>query len=47
VLEGEVTVEGQALGKRDGFGVWDTDTISMKATKDARVLLMDVPMQVS
>jgi redox-sensitive bicupin YhaK (pirin superfamily) len=47
VLEGEVNVEGQALGKRDGFGIWDTDTISISASKDARVLLMDVPMQIS
>lgn len=44
VLEGEVSINGQALGKRDGFGVWDTDQISVKADTDAKVLLMDVPM---
>ncbi len=44
VLEGDVAVEGQALNKRDGFGVWDTDQISLKAGSDAKVLLMDVPM---
>lgn len=44
VLEGDVTVEGQALNKRDGFGVWDTDKISLKADSAAKVLLMDVPM---
>ena len=47
VLEGEVQIEGQDLSKRDGFGVWDTDEISIKATKDAKVLLMDVPMQLN
>lgn len=47
VLEGEVTIEGQALSKRDGFGVWDTDKIVIKATKNAKVLFMDVPMQLS
>lgn len=47
VLEGEVTIEGQDLSKRDGFGVWDTDSITVKATKDAKVLLMDVPMQLN
>ncbi len=47
VLEGEVEIEGQALNKRDGFGIWDTEKISIKATKDAKVLLMDVPMQLS
>ncbi|MEL6843619.1 MAG: pirin family protein [Bacteroidota bacterium] len=47
VLEGSVNIEGQNLAKRDGFGVWDTDAITVTATKDARVLLMDVPMQLN
>jgi redox-sensitive bicupin YhaK (pirin superfamily) len=47
VLKGELNVEGQDLGKRDGFGIWDTDTISIQASKDASILLMDVPMQIS
>ena len=47
VLDGEVNIEGQDLSKRDGFGVWDTDTITIKASKDAKVLLMDVPMQLN
>lgn len=45
VLEGNVTINGQKLEKRDGFGVWDADSIEVKADSDARVLLMDVPMQ--
>ncbi len=44
VLEGEVTVNGQKLNKRDGFGVWDTDKLSITADTDAEVLLIDVPM---
>ncbi len=44
VLEGEVSINGQSLEKRDGFGVWDTDQISIKADSNAKVLLMDVPM---
>jgi redox-sensitive bicupin YhaK (pirin superfamily) len=44
VLEGEVDVEGQTLTKRDGFGLWDTDKVSLKANENAKVLLMDVPM---
>lgn len=47
VLEGTVNIEGQDLSKRDGFGVWDTDTIKIKATQDAKILLMDVPMQLN
>ena len=47
VLEGEVTIEGQELSKRDGFGIWDTNSINVKAGKNTRLLLMDVPMQLS
>jgi redox-sensitive bicupin YhaK (pirin superfamily) len=44
VLEGEVTINGQALNKRDGFGVWEVSELTIEATQDAEVLLMDVPM---
>jgi len=44
ILEGEVEIDGQKLGKRDGFGIWDTDSFNCKATIDSRVLLMEVPM---
>ncbi|NJC27171.1 pirin family protein [Neolewinella antarctica] len=46
VLEGEVNIAGQDLSKRDGFGIWDTDSITIKTTDDAKVLLMDVPMEI-
>ncbi|RME98849.1 MAG: pirin family protein [Bacteroidetes bacterium] len=46
VLDGEVKIAGQELGKRDGFGVWDTDQLEIEATKNARLLLMEVPMKV-
>ncbi|TGE23603.1 pirin family protein [Hymenobacter metallicola] len=44
VLEGDVTINGQALHRRDGFGIWDTDTLSIQADSQAQLLLMDVPM---
>ena len=44
ILDGEVEIEEQKLSKRDGMGIWDTDLISVKAIKRARVLLIDVPM---
>ncbi|WNJ21533.1 pirin family protein [Pontibacter sp. G13] len=46
ILEGDVTIEGQSLNKRDGFGVWDTDKMDITADSNARVLLMEVPMGV-
>jgi len=45
VLEGDVTINGQALNKRDGFGVWDTKGIDIHADEEAQLLLMEVPMQ--
>ncbi len=45
VLKGDFTINGHALNQRDGLGVWDTDSISIKANSaDAEILLMDVPM---
>ncbi|SFW19258.1 pirin family protein [Cellulophaga fucicola] len=45
ILEGAIEIEGQKLQKRDGFGLWDVDTIEIKATKDSKILLMEVPME--
>ena len=44
VLEGEVEINNEKLSKRDGMGIWDTDSIEVKASQNARVLLMEVPM---
>lgn len=44
ILEGDVEINGQALSKRDGFGVWETDTLEFKSNSASRVLLMEVPM---
>ncbi|MEL7268185.1 MAG: pirin family protein [Bacteroidota bacterium] len=45
VLEGEVTINGQALEKRDGFGLWDLAHLDIKADSNTELLLMEVPMQ--
>lgn len=44
ILNGDVTINGQSLNTRDGFGIWDIDTLSIKADSDAEILLMEVPM---
>jgi len=44
VLNGDVTINGQQLNKRDGFGIWNVDAVSIAADSDAELLLMDVPM---
>jgi quercetin 2,3-dioxygenase len=45
ILSGEVTMNNQHLNSRDGFGIWDTDMIMIKADSDAEFLLMEVPMK--
>lgn len=46
ILEGEVEIGNQKLGKRDGFGILDTDEIEVKSISDSRILLMEVPMNI-
>jgi len=46
VLEGNVQIQGESLNKRDGFGVWDTNTIAFKAEKGAKFLAMEIPMNI-
>jgi hypothetical protein len=45
ILSGEVNINGQELKTRDGYGVWDTDKISLKAGTETELLLMEVPMK--
>ena len=44
ILSGDVTINNQQLNTRDGYGIWDTDKISINADSNAEFLLMDVPM---
>jgi redox-sensitive bicupin YhaK (pirin superfamily) len=45
VIEGDVTISGQSLNRRDGLGLEDADTLQIKADSEARLLLMEIPMQ--
>lgn len=45
VIEGEVEVSNTILSRRDGAGFYDTDSITIEVLKDAKILLMEVPMQ--
>jgi len=46
ILEGRASIQGQELERRDGFGVWNTDQVSLIAEKDSKILLMEVPMEI-
>lgn len=45
VLEGDVTINGQALHRRDGLGLWEVAKLDIRADSPAELLLMEVPMQ--
>lgn len=45
VLEGELEVDGNRLGRRDGIGLWNGDSVSIKSLSDASMLVMEVPMR--
>jgi redox-sensitive bicupin YhaK (pirin superfamily) len=44
IIEGTAEIAGQTLEKRDGFGIWNVDDFEIKAEKNSRILLMEVPM---
>ncbi|TXK75679.1 pirin family protein [Mesonia sp. K4-1] len=44
VLEGNLKVETEDLRRRDALGIWETDSIEVKAEAHTKVLLMEIPM---
>lgn len=44
VIEGNVIINDELLNKRDALGVWEATEIKIKATNNAEILLIDVPM---
>jgi hypothetical protein len=38
-------VANQKLNKRDGLGIWETETLNLKTDTYAEILLMEVPME--
>lgn len=44
VIEGNLSANEVKLGRRDGLGIWDSDTVDFSFTEASRILLMEVPM---
>lgn len=47
VITGNVTVDETTLETRDALGIWNAQSISIKAESDAEFLIMDIPMELS
>jgi redox-sensitive bicupin YhaK (pirin superfamily) len=45
IISGTITVDGQELETRDGLGITDFETLEIKASTDAKFLLMEIPME--
>ena len=43
VIEGNIEANGQILNSRDGYGIWKSPSINIKAKSNAKVLIMEVP----
>jgi redox-sensitive bicupin YhaK (pirin superfamily) len=44
VIEGEVIVEGEQLGRRDAIGITEVAQFTLKAQTNAKLLAIEVPM---
>lgn len=44
VMEGDITINGQPLNRRDGLAISEAEQLSIKADSDAQLLLMEVPL---
>jgi quercetin 2,3-dioxygenase len=44
VLSGKMSINNQLLDNRDGLGIWDVDSLSIKSESASEILLMEVPM---
>ena len=45
VVDGEIKIDNEILGKKDAVGISETKNINMKAEKSSALLFIEVPMQ--
>ncbi len=44
MIEGEASIEGEVLGKRDALGIWETTKIAIATNTTSEILIIEVPM---
>lgn len=44
IIEGDVTINGEKLNRRDGLGITESYQLNIKADSNAEILLMEVPV---
>jgi redox-sensitive bicupin YhaK (pirin superfamily) len=45
VLRGSLSIEQKLLESRDAIGIWNTQTIQIKANNNSEILIIEVPMR--
>ncbi|MXV49780.1 pirin family protein [Pedobacter sp. HMF7647] len=45
VIEGNISVDGTELGRRDAVGVYDAESFDIKISEKAKVLIIEIPME--
>lgn len=45
LIEGQIKIEDQLLDSRDGLGVTEENTVTIEASQDSEVLIIEVPME--
>lgn len=45
VIEGDVTINGETINRRDGIAIEGVDVLTIKADTSTEILLMEVPLQ--
>src|ERR1700680_2923720 len=46
LIDGEIEISGQKLGKRDAVGISGTDNFNIIANQDSKILAIEVPMAI-
>jgi redox-sensitive bicupin YhaK (pirin superfamily) len=44
LIDGEISIANEILEKRDAIGIYETNKVTVKATKQSKLLIIDVPM---
>lgn len=47
VIDGALTINDQKLQKRDGLGLWEIESLTIKTQTDSELLLIEVPMNLN
>ena len=45
LIEGEASIDGEKLNKRDAMGISETETFEVSFSENSKILLIEVPME--